>query len=132
MGGHYGVVVQVAQYLCVLGVGQVVDNIFQLTHNLLDGLVVARTEEYVDGVRQMQQLVLLAVLLDLLADLQQVVRVECVDRILDNHLLAIDVAMGAQSQNAHKHLLVHIDVEYHRVVVSLVGKEAGDRGQYHG
>ena len=54
MGSHYRIVVQVAQYLCVLGVGQIVDNLFQLLHNLFDGLVVARTEEYVDGVGQMQ------------------------------------------------------------------------------
>ena len=67
MGCHHGVVVQIVQYLRILGVGQVVDYILQLVHYLLYLLVVARMEEYVYRVGQMQQLVIYAVLLDFLA-----------------------------------------------------------------
>ena len=56
---------------------------------------------------------LLDVLFDILAYLLQTVRVECVDRILDNHLLAVDVAMRSQSQHAHENLFVQVDIEYH-------------------
>ena len=73
MGGHDGVVVQRTQYLRILGVRQVVNDVLQFLYDMLDGLVVARTEKHVYGVGQMQQLVLLAVLLNLLADLQQIV-----------------------------------------------------------
>ena len=65
MGCHDGVVVQIVQNLWVLTVAQVVDNILQLSHNLLYLLVVARTEEHVYRVGQMQQLVLFAILLNL-------------------------------------------------------------------
>ena len=131
VGGHYRIVVKISQNLCVLGVGQILYHILQCLYYVLYLLVVARTEEHVYRVRQSQQLVLLAIFLDFLAYIQQIVRVECVDWVLDYHLLAIDVAMCSQSEHSHEQLLVQVDVEHHRVVVCLVGKEAGDRCQHY-
>ena len=65
---HNRVAVEVSEDTPVLGVRQVFDDLFQFFTDTADGLVVARTEEYLDGIGQVEQLMLRAVLLNLLVD----------------------------------------------------------------
>ena len=64
---------------------------------MLDLLVVAFVEEHFDGARPAQQLVVFAVGRNLLVDVGQQVGVDPVFRILDDHLLTVDVALLAQA-----------------------------------
>ena len=68
MGGNDGVVVEVTQDISVSGIRQVLDCLFQFVADTSDGLVVTRSEEHLNRIGQVQQLVLCAVLRDLLTD----------------------------------------------------------------
>ena len=62
----------------------------------------------------------------------QLVAVGLIVRVFNDHFLAHDATLGTQSQQAHCEILVHVDVEYRRVLVGLVCEEDGDGRQYHG
>ena len=98
---------------------------------MLDLLVVTFVEEHLDGVRPAQQLVVLAVDRDLPVDIGQQFGVDPVFRLFYDHLLAVDMALLTQTQQAHDNGFVEVYVEHRGVLVSLISKEHGDRCEYH-
>ena len=95
-------------------------------------VVVAGTEEYLDGIRPAQQVVNLRVVVYLATDVTQHLGIGQVLRVFDDDLLLRDVALHAKSKHPHQDVLVQVDVEDHRVVVGLVGEEHGDGRQHDG
>ena len=92
------IAVEIAEELLVARVREVVDDILQHVADDADDVVVARTEEHFDGVRQVQQLVLLIVVINGAIDAQQMMDVGLVDGVFDDDFLAADVSVQTQSE----------------------------------
>ena len=68
---------------------------------------------------------------DILVDSLEHTSIHAVFRLLDNHLLACDVALHAQTQYAHEEEAVGVNVEDRRVAVGLIREEDCQRCQYY-
>ena len=69
----------------------------------------------------------IAVSLDLQIHIDQQVGIHIVLRILDDDFLAIDMALGPQTKDAHEDALIEVDVEDDGILIGLIGEENGNR-----
>ena len=130
--GDNRVVVELCKYLPVACIRQVLNYHLERMVDTLDLLIVTSMEEYLDRIRPVQQIMVLAVSLNLLGDILQHDCIHLVLRIFNDNLLAVDVALLAQTQHTHGDILVEVNVEDGGVFVGFIGKEHGDRGEHYG
>ena len=100
------------QYHPVLGVAQVLDNLFQFLADAFYLVVGLILEEHMDEVWKLLQLVYLIIYRDILVQLLQQHGIFLVSRFFYDYLLAEDVALDAQTQQLHEEVLVYLHVEH--------------------
>ena len=124
----HGVVVQLGQYHLVLGVRKVFYHVLHFLADDFDAVVGLIAEENVDEPGKSLQFVVVGILCNVVVDDGlQPGGVGGVVGVVDDDLLAEDVALQPQSQQLHEEVAVGIHVEHHRVFVGLVGEEDGQR-----
>ena len=128
--GNDGVVVELGEDQFILRITQVFDSYLERLVQFLDLLIVAGMEEHLDGVWPQIQLMMLAVCFDLQVYIHQQVGTHMIIRILNDDLLAGDMPLGPQSEDAHEDVLVEVNVEDNGILIRLIGEEDGDRCQY--
>ena len=88
-----GILVYLHQHIVVASCRQVFYGHLQHVGQMLDGVIVTRTEEHLDGTGPAEQVVCLLVSCNLPVDVTQHLGIQYILRILDDNLLALDVAL---------------------------------------
>lgn len=129
---QHGVAVEGGEGHTVAGVAQVFDYALQIFADGLYLVVGAILEEHFDEVGRRLEVVVGGIVGYPRAYAAQRFRVARVVGSVYDDLLAANVAMNAQSKQAHEEEAVGINVEHRRVFVGLVGDEDGCRDEHGG